>query len=134
VQHESDLAFLVPALAETISVPYVKEAVYFKRKRNDPITEPSLSQADEAEKITDFLSVYHALKDQFPDEETQHYLDTQLLNYYRKEMVMYFKVNDHIDGVYEPLRVALKRVHPDEVQGWFFKREMKAIQRHVTAY
>src|SRR5699024_10544379 len=37
-------------------------------------------------------------------------------------------------GVYEPLRVALKRVHPDEVQGWFFKREMKAIQRHVTAY
>src|SRR5699024_3757631 len=51
----SDLAFMVPALMNVKAVPYVNEAVYFERKREDPILNPSLSQQSTTIRIPDFL-------------------------------------------------------------------------------
>src|SRR5699024_12855924 len=59
VEIYSDLAFMIPALVQTEQIPYLKEAVYFRRRRNDPITNPSLIQYDEKIKITNFLEIYN---------------------------------------------------------------------------
>ncbi|MDY0394134.1 glycosyltransferase family 2 protein [Virgibacillus halophilus] len=58
----SDLTFMVPAFMVAGQIPYVKEAVYFKRKRNDAINNPSLSQQDTEVKIKSYMRVYNSLK------------------------------------------------------------------------
>src|SRR5690625_3860066 len=47
----SDLAFIIPALINVEQVPYIKEAIYFRRKRNDPISNPSLIQSEDIIRI-----------------------------------------------------------------------------------
>ncbi len=126
----SDLAFMVPALFSVEEVPYLKEAIYFKRKRNDPITNPSLRQLDEEIKIKDFLHVYNDLKDKYHDYEiVNNYLDKQLLNFYRKNIVTYFKDSNRIPAFFQSLSATLKRVNDTAVNrhNWVLKNEVKAL-------
>lgn len=132
----SDLTFIVPAFYHSDQIPYVKEAIYFKRKRNDPVSNPSLTQMDESLKIKNFLLVYNELKDKFDDESVNKYIDTQLLNFYRKNIVTYFKNGKNIDGFYDDLRAAMKRVDPITISnyGWFLKKEIKSLFKGVKQY
>jgi CDP-glycerol glycerophosphotransferase len=107
----SDLSLMVPALIESDQVSYLKEAVYFKRKRNDPITNPSLNQYDNQLKIQDFLKQYNQLKDKYQDDLANEFLDKQLLNFYRKDIVTYFKHGDGINLFYDELVASLKKVN-----------------------
>src|SRR5690625_7769134 len=59
----SDLTFIVPALGNLEKITHVREALYFRRRRNDPITNPSLQQSDAKEKAKDFLEVYLELRE-----------------------------------------------------------------------
>src|SRR5699024_12839496 len=42
----SDLTFIVPALGNLEKITHVREALYFRRIKNDPITKPPLQQSD----------------------------------------------------------------------------------------
>src|SRR5699024_9691335 len=75
VEVYSDLAFIVPAFVRTERIPYIKEAVYFKRKRNDPISNPSLNQYEKSIKIKDFLHMYNELKDIYDNANVNEFLD-----------------------------------------------------------
>lgn len=112
VEVYSDLAFMIPALINVEQVPHLKEAVYFRRKRNDPISNPSLIQYDEEIKIKDFLTIYNESKDKYTDEVANDYLDKQFLNFYRKDIVSYFKSNNGIKDFYYKLSSTVKKINP----------------------
>src|SRR5699024_12731141 len=85
VEVYSDLAFMIPALIHAEQVPHVREAVYFRRRRNDPIGNPSLRQTDVEFRIKDYLSVYCELKEAYIDETANAFLDIQFLNFRSEE-------------------------------------------------
>lgn len=129
VEVYSDLSFMVPALLSVREVPYLREALYFKRKRNDPISNPSLHQLDEDVRIRDFLHVYNELKDKYNDRRVNDFLDKHFLNFYRKDIITYFKANQSIDLFFKTLSNSIKRVNIDILKqyNWVLKREARAL-------
>ncbi len=62
-KYYSDLPFLMEVLAKTEKTYYEVDAIYIKRKHNDPINLPSLLQAkDEEKKIYESIEAYVATK------------------------------------------------------------------------
>src|SRR5690625_6310476 len=50
-------------------------SLYYKRKRNDPITNPALMQTNVGDSINDFSFLYKRLKDEYSDEDLHNFLD-----------------------------------------------------------
>src|SRR5690625_1425188 len=130
VEIYSDLAFMIPALIHAEQVPHVREAVYFRRRRNDPIGNPSLRQADVAYRMKDYLYMYCTLKDKYTDETANAFLDIQFLNFYRKTIVTYFKNDEYVDGYFNQLSEAGKKVHPDILKDYdkILNKEIRALE------
>ncbi|MDY0404626.1 bifunctional glycosyltransferase family 2 protein/CDP-glycerol:glycerophosphate glycerophosphotransferase [Virgibacillus sp. 179-BFC.A HS] len=150
----SDLSFIVMALMNTQQVPYVKEAVYFKRKRNDAISNPSLDQSAAAEKVENYIHVYTHLKKQVADDvyatdeadqewvmsekaQANHFLDRHFLNFYRKTIVTYFKDEANVEPLFERLSDAFQLLDRDILQdySWILKNEAKPLlMRNKSKY
>jgi CDP-glycerol glycerophosphotransferase len=131
VENYSDLPFLVHAFSMAQEVPYIKESIYFKRRRNDPISNPSLLQTGMLGRINDFIHVYMQLKDNYAENEKINlYLDRQLFNFYRRQIVAYFRNNQNVDDVFRVLSDAMARLNSSLVNTSpsRTKREIKAIQ------
>lgn len=131
VELYSDLAFMIPALDNVEQLPYVKEALYFRRKRNDPISNPALSQRRELYKIQDFIYMYNNLKQKKEDNLTIEFLDKQFLNFYRKNIVKYIKINEAIDTIFKDLNIATNKVNNDILNEYDYvlKTEISAIKK-----
>lgn len=129
VEIYSDLAFMVPALIHVDQFLYVKEAIYFRRKRNNPITNPSLSQSKEEVKIKDYFYMFNMLKDKYDDALANDFFDNQLLNFYRKDIVTYFKETKNVDFIFESLSAAISKVrdYNFKANNYFFKKEIQAL-------
>ena len=125
----TDLYFMIPALLTLDQVPYLKQAVYFKRKRNDPIHDPSLSQGPMKQQIDDFIHMYQLCKGKYHDNIVQHFLDVQLLNFYRKDIIVYFKnknsISNEFDHIYEAFQLLDKKLLSE--YDIFLKREFSSI-------
>ncbi|MHA6250851.1 bifunctional glycosyltransferase/CDP-glycerol:glycerophosphate glycerophosphotransferase [Oceanobacillus sp. CAU 1775] len=126
----SDLSFMIPALMKNEVIFYLKEAVYFRRKRNDPISNPSLIQYEETKVIRDFLFVFNQLRDKYDNLLVIEYLDKELLNFYRKTIVPYFKEGEKIDELYPNILSSMKKVSNDTIgdYDWLFKKELAALR------
>ncbi|WP_172371518.1 bifunctional glycosyltransferase/CDP-glycerol:glycerophosphate glycerophosphotransferase [Sporosarcina jiandibaonis] len=113
----SDLPFLVHAFSATKEVPYVKGSVYYKRRRNDPISNPSLNQTSMEVQITDFMRVYMQLKDKYIDDKNINlFLDNQLLSFYRGPIVQYLDSNHKVDKVFPVLSDSARRMNSNLVK------------------
>jgi len=112
----SDLKFLIKALVNVEQVPYFKEAIYFKRLRNDPITNPSLTQQNGALRILDYLALYIRLRGNPEYEEAYAFLDKHFLNFYRKDIIMHIKEEDHIDLIFNALSKTLALMDPNVIK------------------
>ncbi|WP_238018046.1 bifunctional glycosyltransferase/CDP-glycerol:glycerophosphate glycerophosphotransferase [Oceanobacillus jordanicus] len=125
----SDLKFIVPAFQKAEVVPYLKEAIYFKRNRNDPVLNPSLIQLDKEYRIKDFITMYNHLKDEYEDVEVNNYLDVQFLNFYRKTIVTYFKENNGVDQFFDDLSSSVEKMEQNVLNryGVILRREIKTI-------
>lgn len=126
----SDLKFMIPAFINVEQVPHVKEAVYFKRRRNDPISNPSLLQSNVDLKIADLLYVYNDLKEDYTDEIANAFLDKQFLNFYRKNIVKHFKNNECVDAHFEKLSEAVMKLNPNILAQYdrVLKKEISALE------
>lgn len=127
----SDLYFIVPALHETNKVPYLNEAVYFKRRRNDPVRNIALSQYDEKIKINDFLKSYIDIKEFSQDKELNEFLDNKFLNFYRKDIVNYYDDEDNINHIFPKLYEASTKISKGYLDqyDYILKREIKTLLR-----
>lgn len=79
----SDLPFVVELVlyAKTIYKDY--EALYIKRKHNDPINTPALSQIKDDHKFDEFVKAYqYVISLVNPDSQLRYYLDSKLVKYY----------------------------------------------------
>lgn len=125
----SDLYFMVPALLAVNHVKFLKEAIYFKRRRNDPITNPSLCQYDDKVKINNFLKVYNVLKDKYDSNLVNEFLDELLLNFYRKDIIRFYKDKSTIEATFDTLSEATQRLDSKLVSKYdmILKREIKAL-------
>lgn len=130
VEVYSDLYFMIPALIATKQVPYLNEAIYFRRRRDDPVSNLAISQYDESKKINDFFHAYKELKYKYNDLLANEFLDRHLLNFYRRDIVSFFEDNDeNVGKFYYQLYDAINQVDSDILAeyDWFFKREIKTI-------
>lgn len=127
----SDMELMVPALLYTDEVPYLKVSEYNKRKRNDPVSNPSVMQLGAEGRIKDFMSMYNRLKDMYSDKDLNIFLDRQLFNFYRKPVVRFFRSNHNVDCVYEDLKDAMRRVnHWSKAKKYKLAyKEMRTIKR-----
>lgn len=131
VERYSDLAFIIPAYLNVEEVPFVSDCLYYKRRRNDPISNPALMQTNVGESINDFSFLYRDLKDEHSDEELQSFLDSQFINLYQKRIIRYFRMNKNVDGVFNNLVAAAKRVSSKSLRNTTFiiRKEIKTLKR-----
>ncbi|MBD8070560.1 bifunctional glycosyltransferase family 2 protein/CDP-glycerol:glycerophosphate glycerophosphotransferase [Bacillus sp. PS06] len=85
----TDVSFIVSIIDKLERISMLKARTYFKRRRNDPIINPSLDQASREEKVIEFLTVFQTVKNkQYESECVQTYLDYIYLNFFRREIIM----------------------------------------------
>ena len=79
----SDSTFMVQALQIVKTCSYVPEAIYIKRKHNDPIHYPALSQSKADNKFEEYIQAYRQAKD-YTEENTplRGYLEDKLITYF----------------------------------------------------
>ena len=111
-QTYSDLMFMIPLLEAVEVVPYVHEAIYFRRRRNDPVTHPSLRQLPVEQRMEDLLAIYNRLKQLELSTEAENFLDNTLLNFYRKHLVVKFKDDYEIDAHFKGLAESIQKINP----------------------
>ncbi len=79
----SDVPFLLEALSKTEHFLYSPEAGYIKRKHNDPINFPSLSQRKDPERFYEFVETYYETVRRIPeDSELRQLFDKKYITYY----------------------------------------------------
>ncbi|MEX3714695.1 bifunctional glycosyltransferase family 2 protein/CDP-glycerol:glycerophosphate glycerophosphotransferase [Cytobacillus horneckiae] len=118
----SDLAFIIGIIShlDSPNIAFVEGAIYYKRVRNDPISNPSLSQLNPLKKSVDFLTTYLELKELNKSNEViQQFLDYYLLLHYNK--------NHHI--LYENNEIWLLLVKAAHVLGASTKQQMNSFVR-----
>lgn len=128
----SDLYFMVPILNKVNSVPYLNEALYFRRRRDNPAVNPSIRQYEEDLRIKSYLTCYIDLKRNSKTELINNYLDTELLNFYRETIITYFYEESNINEIYEILYKAVNLLNLKLLYEYdfFLKREIKTILNH----
>ena len=132
VECYSDLSFITPVIAKLNTYPFLTRCYYFKRRRNDPISNPALMQMDREKKVTDFLMIYNQLQDLYgTDERVSSYLDWLFLNIYRKQVIMIFSDNERIGEFFNELAVAVEKVDLSRRKklNVVVKRELKLLQK-----
>lgn len=125
----SDLYFMIPALKHTHTVPYLNEAVYFKRRRSDPVYNLALSQINELEKITEFLKSYIELKEFYKSKDVNEFLDKKFLNFYREEIVKFYTEEKNIEDIFKKLYEAAQKIDKEYLRQYDFvlKREINIL-------
>ena len=131
VERYSDLAFIIPAFLNAEEVPFIKDCLYYKRRRNDPISNPALMQTNMGDSINDFSLLYRDLKDKYADEALQTFLDHQFINLYQKRIIRYFRMNKNVDDVFYNLVDAAKQVDSKSLKNTTFliRKEIKTLKR-----
>ena len=126
----SDLTFMVPLLEQVELVPYVGEAIYFRRRRNDPINQPSLRQLPVEQLAKDLFSAYNLLKNEEISPEAEKFLDNKLLNFYRRRLITEFKDDTVIENYFEGLSESVGKIDSSIIQNKDFvlKNDVRAIK------
>ncbi len=81
----SDVPFLMEALAKTEKLRKRLSAKYIKRKHNDTINFPSLSQIKDPNRFYEFLETYYETTQRIPrDSELRNHFDRKYISYYTR--------------------------------------------------
>ncbi|URM33428.1 bifunctional glycosyltransferase family 2 protein/CDP-glycerol:glycerophosphate glycerophosphotransferase [Cytobacillus firmus] len=127
----SDLQFLAGLIALLDRSPVLNQCTYYKRTRNDPISNPALMQLDTEKKVTDFLYIFCLLKTEFKAKnDVQKYLDQQFLQFYRRTVVMFFQDRNQIDHHFDSLSNAAQSLNDEVISNGniFVKSELLALK------
>ncbi|KAF0819023.1 CDP-glycerol:poly(glycerophosphate) glycerophosphotransferase [Bacillus sp. ZZV12-4809] len=107
----SELSFIMPLIASLETIPHLTNCLYYKRTRNDPISNPSLMQLDLETRINDFLTIFNKMKEKYMKNELlNNYLDKQFLNFYRKDIVMHFIDQSNIHQNFKAVTNAVEKL------------------------
>jgi CDP-glycerol glycerophosphotransferase len=92
----SDVPFLLEALSKTDRFYKCLAAMYIKRKHNDAINFPSLSQIKDPNRFYEFLDTYYDTTKRIPsDSELRNLFDRKYITYYTKVFAPKLKRSDN---------------------------------------
>ncbi len=79
----SDLPFVEGLVMYSHKIDFNEETLYAKRKHNDPINTPALSQIKDETKFDEFINVYkYAISLVDKESRIRYYLDSKMIKYY----------------------------------------------------
>ena len=79
----SDLPFVEGLVMYGNKIAFDEETLYAKRKHNDPINTPALSQIKDETKFDEFINVYkYAISLVDKESRIRYYLDSKMIKYY----------------------------------------------------
>jgi CDP-glycerol glycerophosphotransferase len=107
----SDMAFITQAIIQLKEAPCLSGCFYYKRTRNDPISNPSLLQLSGEKKTTSFLELFLSLKETYSNTKVaDRFLDEQFITFYRKEILMLFTNQKYIKDYFDTLSHAVRLI------------------------
>lgn len=118
IKQYADMSFVTSLLQATDKFQYVPEAVYVKRRHNDPVTMPAISDNKTEERLEEMLKAYDYTKSLLSNETISKILDSKLVNTFTGAYADYLK--DSKDSEWSEKTVALmakqlKTVHSSVV-------------------
>lgn len=128
----SELSFILPICTKVVELPYCSNTPYFKRLRNDPISNPSLSQSDPKQRIMDFLTSYLSLKSLFKDQiEASRYLDELFANFYQRSIRNYLANGGELGAIFPSLSLAAKSLEQKVINSkrYVVRREINTLAK-----
>lgn len=85
LKYHSDVPFLLEAIEKTEHFKRCYEALYVKRKHNDPVNFPSLSQMKDPDRFQEFIHVYYRIMERLPkDSDLKGRIDRKYISYYAR--------------------------------------------------
>ncbi|WP_310605135.1 bifunctional glycosyltransferase family 2 protein/CDP-glycerol:glycerophosphate glycerophosphotransferase [Anaerosporobacter sp.] len=131
----SDLSFLIQVLEYAQNFEKKMRAVYIKRKHNDSINMPALSQMNEPNKFDEYVEAYYYTISLIPKDSTlRNRLDRKIINYYVKTFSPKLRrsTNDMWRTErFETLRKIVNEMDPAviKMQKGYRKRLVKALKK-----
>lgn len=137
----TDLPYIVRAMCRTERVCEVRKILYLKRKHNDPVRLPSLSQiSDEKTKRTEAMKAYLNMKKSLHgrDEQAEISIDDKFIRYYVKKIAPFYLNNpsrEDVEEIYELAGQCLGKILPDSGKHamWYSKRLIRYSRKHRPA-
>ncbi|MBH1941546.1 bifunctional glycosyltransferase family 2 protein/CDP-glycerol:glycerophosphate glycerophosphotransferase [Mobilitalea sibirica] len=81
----SDAPFMLKALDLAVVTSFVEEAIYIKRRHNDPIHYPSLSQLKASDRFEEYIRTYKNTKQSIENNHVlTKYLEDKFITYYTR--------------------------------------------------
>ena len=86
-RYYSDMTFLCPVLDRLISQVRVEDAIYVKRKHNDPINYPALSQEESDDRFEERCKAVETTRSLIDENGiVRYYLDFKLIHFFTRSM------------------------------------------------
>lgn len=126
----SDVPFLLEALSKTEHFLYVPDARYIKRKHNDSVHFPSLSQMKDPMRFYDFLNTYYETINRIPEaSELRQFLDKKYITYYTNVFAPKLKRSKNDiwrEENFDSMRDILSHAHSEVL------RELRGYKRRIV--
>ncbi len=134
----ADLPYIIGAMCRTQRVCEVRRVLYLKRKHNDPVRLPSLSQvSDEETKLKEAMKAYLDMKTSVygHEERAEIAVDDKFIRYYVKKIAPFYLNNisgKYVQEIYELARSCLERLLPQSGRHamWYSKRLIRYSRKH----
>lgn len=126
----TDISGIIPFILNLESIPNLTIRTYYKRLRNDPISNPSLIQRLIEERTRDFIKVYLVLNKVYGHiEVVKRYLDQLFLRFYRRHVINIFKEKNLFDELFDLISSAVKVLDSQilSLQPFYIKQELNQL-------
>ena len=129
----TELNFIIPLIDDIVEFPIIEESIYYKRTRNDPITNPALHDLPRVERVLNFLTAFNKLDTSSKQQaKSSQYLQLIFLNFYRKEIIMLLENTENIHLIFDSLSVASKKISTEALNktNFIVKSQIKLLQKN----
>ncbi|WHY91246.1 CDP-glycerol:glycerophosphate glycerophosphotransferase [Neobacillus cucumis] len=128
----SDLSVILPLILVQEKLPYLNLITYYKRVRNDPISNPSLEQRPIEQRTSDFIKAFLVMNKVYGQSElAKKYLTSLFFVYYRQNVSSIFANKNHSDEFFKALSMAAVEIDMNHItsQPGFIKREIRQLKQ-----
>ncbi|MFB9974391.1 bifunctional glycosyltransferase family 2 protein/CDP-glycerol:glycerophosphate glycerophosphotransferase [Allobacillus sp. SKP2-8] len=133
----ADHPFTYEVIKHSKEIKYVRNSRYFRRRRHDRVTNPSLKELSRYDKIIDFTRIYTSIAPKYhSDTFMKQLIDRDFLNFYRKVVVMFMKASteEEFKEVFPRLHNSARYLINESYKNLnpLIKREIKALKYYET--
>lgn len=133
LRYFSDSPFILQVIENSKTFKHVKNSIYGKRERDDPIQLPSLNQEDPENKPLHHAEAYiKSLSFINSNEELRIIFDKKMVNYYIEDFspkIHREPENELIDEHFKKIAEISSNFHPKSIK-WYQKLEIRSLQNN----